>query len=106
MTKSSYETLIKAGVRIFEYKPGFIHEKMLIADGELAIVGTINLDYRSLVHHFECALWACNTEEILKIREGFMATLEESAEITEKTASLGFFEKCVRYTIRIFAPLM
>ncbi len=106
MTKGSYEMLIDAGVRIFEYKRGFIHEKMLVADGELAIIGTINLDYRSLVHHFECAIWACGSKEISEVREGFMRTLGDSVEITKSTASLGFFEKCVRYTVRLFAPLM
>ena len=106
MTKGSYEPLIKAGVRIFEYKVGFIHEKLLIVDGELAITGTINLDYRSLVHHFECALMICESKEILNIREGFMSTLSNCLEITRKSAALGFFEKCVRYTVRIFAPLL
>ena len=106
MTKGSYETLIKAGVRIFEYAKGFIHEKLLVVDGELAVIGTINLDYRSLVHHFECALFACESKEISRVREGFMATLRDSVEITEKTAALSFIERCVRYTVRIFAPLM
>ena len=53
MTKSFYHRLMKAGVRIYEYEPGFIHAKSYVSDGKYAMIGTINLDYRSLVHHFE-----------------------------------------------------
>jgi cardiolipin synthase len=53
MTRSFYHRLMKSGVRIYEYKPGFIHAKSYIADDDYAMIGTINLDYRSLVHHFE-----------------------------------------------------
>ena len=57
MTRSYYETLILAGVKIYEYTPGMVHAKTFIADDRSAVVGTINLDYRSLYLHFECGVW-------------------------------------------------
>ncbi len=106
MTKSSYLSLIKAGVRIFEYSPGFMHEKLLLADGECAILGTINLDYRSLVHHYENALWIYASPVLRDMRRGFMASLSASREIDERAARLKPHERAVRYLVRIFAPLL
>ncbi|MBQ3015354.1 MAG: PLDc N-terminal domain-containing protein [Clostridia bacterium] len=105
MTKSSYPYLIKAGVRIFEYTPGFIHEKLLVSDDIFAVVGTINFDYRSFVHHFEDALWICGDPVIADIRDSFMKTESVSAEILPSEAKLGFCERVIRTLIRIFAPL-
>ncbi|MBP3308832.1 MAG: PLDc N-terminal domain-containing protein [Clostridia bacterium] len=106
MTKGSYRTLIASGVRIFEYTPGFIHEKMILCDGELAIIGTINLDYRSLVHHYENALWIYRSRELKSIRRGFMSSLRQSREIDKDEAKLKIHERIVRYLVRIFAPLL
>lgn len=106
MTKGSYKTLIASGVRIFEYTPGFIHEKMILCDGELAIIGTINLDYRSLVHHYENALWIYKSKELKSIRRGFMSSLRQSREIDKDEARLKIHERVVRYLVRIFAPLL
>ena len=106
MTKNSYSYLTKAGVRIFEYSPGFIHEKLLIQDGESAIVGTINLDYRSLVHHFEDGVFVFGSESVTAMRDGFLDTESKSCEILQKNARLRFHERIIRDLIRIFAPLM
>lgn len=106
MTKSSYPYLIKAGVRIFEYTPGFIHEKLLVSDDTFAVVGTINFDYRSLVHHFEDALWICDDPVIMDIRDSFMKTESVSTEISPGEAKPGFSERIIRTLIRIFAPLL
>ncbi len=106
MTKGSYRTLISSGVRIFEYSPGFIHEKMILADGICSIIGTINLDYRSLVHHYENALWIYASGELKSIRRGFMTTLRQSREIDKDEARLKLHERVVRYLVRIFAPLL
>ena len=106
MTKSSYPYLIKAGVRIFEYAPGFIHEKLVVSDDIFAVVGTINFDYRSFVHHFEDALWICDDPVIMDIRDSFMKTEGVSAEIMPSEAKLGFSERIIRTLIRIFAPLL
>ena len=106
MTKNSYSYLTKAGVRIFEYSPGFIHEKLLVQDGESAIVGTINLDYRSLVHHFEDGVFVYGSESVSAMRDGFLDTESKSREILPKNARLRFHERIIRDLIRIFAPLL
>lgn len=106
MTKSSYPTLMESGVRIFEYLPGFIHEKLMVVDDLYAVVGTINLDYRSLVHHFEDGLWMYNTPTVEEIKTEFMNTLSVSDEIDEREARLTPYEKIVKVLIRLFAPLL
>ena len=106
MTKSAYPYLIKHGVKIYEYTPGFIHEKIVVSDDEYAIVGTINLDYRSLVHHFEDAVWIYNSPTVLRIREEFMNTLSLSEKKGERDVRPTLFEWIVRNLIRIFAPLL
>ena len=106
MTKNSYSYLTRAGVRIFEYSPGFIHEKLLVADGESAIVGTINLDYRSFVHHFEDGVFVYGSDAVAAMRDGFLDTESKSHEILPKNARLRFHERIIRDLIRIFAPLM
>lgn len=106
MTKSAYPYLIKSGVKIYEYTPGFIHEKTVVSDDAFAMIGTINLDYRSLVHHFEDAVWIYNSPTVFDIKEGFLKTAALSDEKDEREAKLSFPEWCVRNLIRIFAPLL
>lgn len=106
MTKSAYPRLIESGVRIFEYSPGFIHEKSIVADGRIAAVGTVNLDYRSLIHHYECGVWLAGCPVISDIRDGFLKTIEESCEVTPAAARLSFGKKIAKNLVRIFAPLM
>ena len=95
-----------AGVRIFEYSPGFIHEKALVFDDREAIIGTINLDYRSLVHHFECAVLMIGSPEVIRVREGISDALSKAAEITESEARLGVGAAIIKTLIRLFAPLL
>lgn len=106
MTKSAYPYLLEAGVRIFEYTPGFIHEKLVVSDDTYAVVGTINLDYRSLVHHFEDGLWMYGGEEILKMHKSFLDTETASHEILREDAKLNPIERIVRNLVRIIAPLL
>ena len=106
MTKSAYPYLLRSGVRIFEYTPGFIHEKLVVADDMTAVSGTVNLDYRSLVHHFEDGVWMFACPEIVKMRDSFLLTEDASHEILEADAVLGPFEKIVKGMVRIFAPLL
>ena len=68
MTKSFYKRFIDAGVKIYEYEPGFIHAKTYLSDDKYAIIGTINLDYRSLVHHFENGVWIYNDQIIKEMK--------------------------------------
>lgn len=106
MTKSSYEALIKSGVKIYEFEPGFIHAKTFVADDEVGIVSTINLDYRSLVHHFENGVWMYKTPVISEMKEDFDNTLFKSKFIDEQSARLKWYQRIIASIIMIFAPLM
>ena len=106
MTKSSYSYLMESGIKIYEYRPGFIHEKSVVSDDAYALVGTVNLDYRSLAHHYEDAVWIYNSPTVISVRNEFLKTLESSDEKEKNSARLGFFEKCARNLMRIFAPLL
>lgn len=83
VTRSYYPILLEAGVRIYEYTPGFMHSKTFVADDKVAVVGTINLDYRSLYLHFENGVWLYGTASVLQIRDDFLQTLEFCAEVSE-----------------------
>ena len=106
MTKSSYPALMEAGVRIYEYTPGFIHEKIIVTDDLYAVVGTINLDYRSLVHHFEDGVWMYNTPTVTELKDSFLETVSVSDEVDSEEARLTLYERFVRNMIRLFAPLL
>ena len=81
ITRGAYPDLLSAGVRIYEYTPGFIHSKQMIVDDRYAVVGTINLDYRSLVHHYENAVLLYETPSIADIRKDFEEIFEVSQEV-------------------------
>ena len=70
-----------SGVKIYEYTPGFVHAKVFVADDREAVVGTINLDYRSLYHHFECAAYMYGTDCIADIKADVEATIARSAPV-------------------------
>ncbi|MCM1500513.1 MAG: cardiolipin synthase [Clostridium sp.] len=106
ITRSNYATLIADGVRIFEYTPGFIHAKTIVCDDKFAICGTINMDYRSLNHHFEAAVWMYRTACIDEMKKDFMKTQEVSGEISAKQARLPFLERISADIVKLFAPLL
>lgn len=106
MTKSSYPHLLEAGVRIYEYTPGFIHEKTVVCDDEYAVIGTINFDFRSLVHHYENAVWMYRTPTVYAARDSIALTVSKCDEIDAKKSRLKFSEWAVRNAIKLFAPLM
>jgi cardiolipin synthase len=106
MTKSFYDRLIKAGVKIYEYKPGFVHAKVYLVDGEYAMLGTINLDYRSLVHHFENGVWMYKTDSIKDIKNDFDKTFEKCIEIKKQETKASVWTRMFRSIVKIFAPLM
>ena len=85
LAKSHYKRLIASGIKIYEYTPGFLHAKVFVSDDKKAVVGTINLDYRSLYHHFECATYMYKTDCIPDIEDDFRATLSKCREVTPKT---------------------
>ncbi|MEG1847839.1 MAG: cardiolipin synthase [Lachnospiraceae bacterium] len=107
LAKNHYPELIRAGVHIYEYTPGFVHAKMFVSDDIKAVVGTINLDYRSLYLHFECATYLYDTPAVLTIEQDMQDTLSKSQQITLLDC------KHVRLTTRLLgkflkliAPLM
>ena len=69
LTRSHYESLLEAGVQIFEYTPGFVHAKVMVTDDCCGVVGSINLDYRSMFLHFEDGVWLCEAPCIRDIRD-------------------------------------
>ncbi len=106
LSKSFYRPLLKAGVRIFEYTPGFVHSKQFVSDDETAIIGTINLDYRSLTHHIENALWLFNDKSVMAIKEDFLKTQEKCREVTiDSIGGSKIGEVFLLPVLRAFAPL-
>ena len=107
MTVSTYPQLIKAGVKIYEYTPGFVHAKMFVADGKIATVGTVNLDYRSLYLHFECGVILYGTKTVQTIREDVLATLAVSQKIqTEDLKKIRWYHRLFQRVVQALAPLM
>lgn len=107
LAKGHYRELLRAGVRIFEYTPGFVHAKVFVSDDSKAVVGTINLDYRSLYLHFENAVYLWGVPAIADAEADFAATRERCQEITHddwKTNPL--MTRIVATLLRLFAPLL
>ena len=107
LTKSYYDRLIEAGVKIYEYTPGFVHAKIFVSDDETAVVGTINLDYRSLAHHFENAIWMYKTDIVADIKKDFLDTQEKCERITlEKCMKKSFGKIIFLPILRLFSPML
>jgi len=106
VTRGAYPDLLSAGVRIFEYTPGFIHSKQMIVDDRFAAVGTINLDYRSLVHHYENAVLLYKTESIADIRKDFEEIFEKSQEIFSDTINPTWYQMMIKEVTQLFAPML
>ena len=106
MTQSFYHRLMAAGVRIYEYEPGFIHAKSYLSDDNQAMIGTINLDYRSLVHHFENGVWMYECESIKDLKTDIEDTLNKSIEVTPDMLKTNLLQRFIRAVVRIFAPMM
>ena len=106
-TQAHYEPLLEAGVRIFEYTPGFLHAKNVVSDDLYATVGTVNMDYRSLFLHFENGVWLCGGPTVLDVKADFLATQEQCREVTLEQARDHYFPRLLlRSVLRLFAPLM
>ncbi|MBE7035694.1 MAG: cardiolipin synthase [Ruminococcaceae bacterium] len=105
-TRSYYRELLEGGVAIYEYTPGFIHSKVMAADDAVAVVGTVNMDCRSLFLHFECATWLCGCRAIRHIRKDFTETLKKCKKIEVSDCKLGLFKRILQMVLRLLAPLM
>lgn len=107
LTKTNCGPLIESGVRIFQYTPGFTHAKGVLVDNEIATVGTVNFDYRSLYLHFECGVWLYRSKIIRDIQKDFEETLEKCREMTlEECQKISHFQKLWRAILKMLAPLM
>lgn len=107
LTRSFYKRLIDNGVKIYEFEKGFIHAKNFVCDDEFVVIGSINLDYRSLYLHFECAVWAFGTPIIKDVKRDFERTLKKSIAITpEWIKKRKLITRILQSLLKLFAPLM
>jgi cardiolipin synthase len=107
VTRSYYYPLLKSGVKIYEYTPGFMHSKAIVADDRIAVVGTVNLDYRSLYLAFENAVWLYDTESVLQIRDDFLETLQICQEMRlSDCANISAVHRAKLSLLRLLAPLL
>ena len=107
LTQSYYEQLVEAGVKIYEYQPGFLHAKSFVCDDEVGVVGTINLDYRSLYLHFEDGVWLYRNSVIMDIKEDFVNTLHYCNQITlEFCKGRKLPVRAMQNVLRLFAPML
>ncbi len=107
LAKTYYNQLLEAGVRICEYEPGFVHAKAFVSDDEKAVVGTVNLDYRSLYHHFECGVVLYKSSQVAEVERDIRETLDKCLEMnTEDYKRLKLTDRMLGRIMRIVAPLM
>lgn len=107
LARTYYRELLRAGIEIYEYTPGFVHAKMSVSDGSRAIVGTINHDYRSLYLHYECAAYMLNVPAIGDIEKDFDETLAKSQQITlADLKHFNIFTRMLGHILRLVAPLL
>ncbi len=106
MTRSHYALLLEAGVNIYEYESGFVHAKTYLSDDETAIVGTINMDYRSLVHHFENGVWIYKHKVLGDIKKDILDTQVKSIQIGNGTLKQNLWQRFIRAMVKVFSPLL
>ena len=106
VTVKNYGRLLQHGVRIYEYVPGFIHEKDAVSDDECAICGTINLDYRSMYIHHENGVFVTDSHIVGDIKENILNTIEKSEEISlDRWKKRPLTQKIVQNFLYILSPL-
>lgn len=107
VTRSNYKNLIEAGVKIYEYTPGFVHGKTFVVDDKMAIVGTVNMDYRSYYLHYECGIWFYRSKVVMDVKKDYLRTLEESHEVTlEECHQVRLPIRMMRAFLNLFSPMM
>lgn len=107
VTRANYPTLLKSGIRIFEYTPGFIHSKTIVVDDELAIVGTANFDFRSFYLHFENGILMYKSKAVMQVKEEYTKTLEKCTEITlDSYLKESAFSRFKGNVLKLFSPMM
>lgn len=107
IARTFYPELLKAGVQVYEYTPGFVHAKVFVSDDVCATVGTVNLDYRSFYHHFECGAYFYENRVVGRIEEDFQKTLEKCQPVTkEYYKQIPIYQKLLGRVLKLVAPLM
>ncbi len=106
LTRSYYEVLTNSGVGIYEYTPGFVHAKIFEVDDKMAVVGTINLDYRSLAHHYENAVLIYGSGVVADIKADYISTMKKSRRVTyEESCRQSLLKRILLPVLRLFSPL-
>ena len=106
VSESYIEPLIRDGVKVYKYTPGFVHSKVFVSDDKIATVGTINLDYRSLYLHFECGCYFENCDVVMDVKKDLVDTIKKCDEITPKDVKPKLIKAFWQAFLRILAPLM
>ena len=106
LTRSYYGPLLREGVRIYEYTPGFIHAKCLVSDDDKGVVGSINLDFRSLYLHFECGALLYGADSVPQVKQDMCDTFAVSREIHLQDTRQSFLGTLFDAILRVFSPLL
>lgn len=106
LTRSYYPALLQAGVKIYEYTPGFVHAKSFVCDDKLCVVGTINMDYRSLYLHFECGTLMYSNPAIARVKADDLETMEKCRRVELSDCRTSFLGDIVNSVLRSIAPLL
>ncbi|MBE5852756.1 MAG: cardiolipin synthase [Lachnospiraceae bacterium] len=107
VARTYYPMLLRAGVKVYEYEPGFIHAKNVVCDDDRAVVGSINFDFRSLYHHYECATLFSGCEVVLEVEKDFQETLEKCIEVTmDYYKQIPVWKRFAGHVLKLFAPLL
>ncbi|MGT2957719.1 cardiolipin synthase [Streptococcus bovimastitidis] len=107
LAKTYYKSLMDSGVKIYEYQPGFVHSKLFVSDGIKAVVGSINLDYRSLYHHFECATYLYRVSTIADMLKDYQETESKSQLVTyQALKERPWYQKLIGLLVKTIAPLL
>ena len=105
-TRSYYRELLESGVKIYEYTPGFIHSKTILSDDDFCVIGTSNMDYRSLYVNFECGACFYDSPIAADLKKDMQEIISLSREVTVADCKTNIFTKLLRDICRMFAPLM
>ena len=107
LAQANYKVLLEAGVKVYEYTPGFVHAKVFVADDERAVVGSMNLDYRSLYWHYECSAYLYKVPAIADIYRDYVDTQAKCEPVSQETIkNISVFSKVSAFVLKIVAPLM
>ena len=107
LTQANYEILLESGVQMYQYTPGFIHSKSFVCDDEVATVGTINMDYRSMYLHFECGVWMYGSSAVAQVKEDALTTFEQCEQINmDYCRKKNFAVRALRGALKFLAPLL